>query len=344
MAGTETAITSATPANGASKVVGRDALLAGLNDFEKANKPADAPPKDDAAVAVEPEKPEDKAAVVEDDIATDDAAEVVDADTQKRLDAVAKSEVRSKAAIAKERASFDEARRAFERDRNEFEAKSKAHTDGLKQLETLASKVKTDPWALLEKLGVTADDADYISRVIYAHSKTAAADPKNREAVEAAKRSRESESRVERIERELQETRQQLASERQSQSAAHAANQFLDGVAKAVGDDQPLAKSLLAKNPSKAREQFGAIAYELANTSGEVPEASEVLAEYEKRRRAELEELGIDPASVGKTAANGTATRPAKTLGGLGGATPAKKPAGWSNDELKRALETDKLE
>jgi DNA-binding SARP family transcriptional activator len=68
-----------------------------------------------------------------------------------------------------------------------------------------------------------------------------------------------------------------------------------------AGEVSPLAKHFLAKSPEKTNLRLRQIAVELLNETGDRPDADDVLARYEQVRRAELEELGIDPASLSKT-------------------------------------------
>jgi DNA-binding SARP family transcriptional activator len=63
----------------------------------------------------------------------------------------------------------------------------------------------------------------------------------------------------------------------------------------------------MAKNPAATDQRLRRIAVELLNETGDRPDVEDVLARYEQVRRAELEELGVDPKSIFTT------TTPPKT-------------------------------
>ncbi len=106
-----------------------------------------------------------------------------------------------------------------------------------------------------------------------------------------------------------------------------AVDRYLASVTKAVGDDTPLARAALAKNPDRTRGVLTQIADELWASSGpsddlrDVPTPTEVLAAYEARRTAELEELGIDPKLIGRAAAPAPVTPTPAPV-----ATPTARP------------------
>ncbi len=335
--------------NGARSGMSRDALLAGLEaipdtatlaDFAKPAakvaepaKEADAPVEAAADEETEADETEVEAADVE-------VEAKPDSETSKRIAQVQKAERRAKESIALERAEFARERSEHETSKRTFEAKERQFAD-------LAKRAKSDPASVLKQLGLTEDDFDDAAKIIYAQSTAAAADPQRKAQTAELIRKRASEARLEKLEAELAETKKSLSQRDQDAAAAHDAEKYLDSVTKVVSDGSPLLKSALAKSPTKARARLGRIAYSLLQANDEVPDAEDVIAEYEKQRRDELDELGIDPATLSKAAvdANGNAKKPSKTLGSISGKTVAKTKltAAERDAELLRKLESDDL-
>ena len=98
----------------------------------------------------------------------------------------------------------------------------------------------------------------------------------------------------------------------------------------------PVVNKLLAKNPAKTREKLFAIADELGRALGAPPEYGDVIAEMEKRERADLEDRGVDlGVYLGATAA--PPAKPSKTLGRAGGGGKTA-PVAQSDDDLAREV------
>jgi hypothetical protein len=178
---------------------------------------------------------------------------------------------------------------------------------------------------------------------LWALSKEQAADPKNREAAAQLMKSRESEDRIAKLERELAE-RKKAEEEREVQSRAVASvEKYLDGVIKAATDEHPLAKRLIGKSADKARARFAQIAYSLSERDGDMPDADDVLAEYERLQKEELEAIGADYTSIVKPKAKPqNDNRPAATLGNdVGTSTAVKSTAKKTQAEKRAELEAE---
>lgn len=332
-------------ARAARRAAGRAAYLeaAVADSVKSANQEpppaAKVPPTEEAAAAVDPPDetppPDDADAAAVDPPEPEPAAAKADPDLQKRLDVVQKAEKRAREAVAAERATFAKEREAFEVERKEWKER-------LDRFDSLAKRAKYDLASVALELGLTEDDFEPQARDLYAKSKKGAADPKNRAAAAQSAREREQADRIAQLEAKF-EARDKADAEREQQaSVQRGVSAFVEGAVKAVGDDAPLVKALLAKNPAKARQTIGQAALYLLDQTGETPEFGDVIAEIEKFRRAELEELGIDPSVV---ATPKTKTLPAdetKTAPTLSSdlGTPTKPPRTkrQSKEERRREI------
>jgi hypothetical protein len=314
----------------AARAESRKALEAGPTDLVVA-KPADtvadvkpAPEVDPDAPLAEPDPDEPSAAAVD----ADDDPEVA-----RRIAKVQKAEKRAKEGLRDRELELDRREAAHHERTEKFNAEAA-------KFSSLAKRVKSDPASVLLELGMTEDDFEHASKVLYLRSKAGAADPKNKAAAEHAIREREAADRLENLETKI-EKREREDAERTSQAAnERAATKYLDGVAKAVDDSAPLAQRLLAKNPDKARAMFAQITHAYIVENDEAPEASDVLAIFEEQRRAELEELGVDVTAYKTTPKKNNQTaeekRPAKTLGTDLSTHTAARPATLSDKEHRR--------
>lgn len=136
-------------------------------------------------------------------------------------------------------------------------------------------------------------------------------------------RERESADRLATMERELETLRQEREHERRQQVQQKQVQTFLAGVEKATTTETPLLRALFHNDPDDAREQIAALTVELIEETGEEPDASDVVKEFEKRHRAKLKKLGIDPSAV-------IAAAPPKTKPSPAGETKTAKTL--SND------------
>jgi len=165
----------------------------------------------------------------------------------------------------------------------------------LAEFNRLRARAKVDPVAALEALGV--DDLEHAAKSAYAKHK---GDPANKAEVARTMREKEAAEKLAAIEKRL-EARDAADRERaEAEQATRAAAEYMTGVAKAAaaGEVSPLAKHFLATHPEKTDRRLRQIAVELLTETGDTPDAADVLARYEKTRREELEELGIDPTTI----------------------------------------------
>lgn len=276
-------------------------------------------------------------------------AEAKDPETAKRLSVIQKAEKRSREQLTKER---EDAKAEILKMRRQLEEEWQPRLKQAENFEQLKKRARIDPAGVLASLGLTDDDMEPAARQVYSRSKAAAADPKNRDAADRAMREREQGDSLAAMQKRIDELENGIRSRDQKAIAQREAERYIDSVSKAIGDNAPLVRAVMAKNPDKARYEFGRIALSLAERDGgEVPDPEDVIAEYERSRRTELEELGIDPATVIKAKKPEEPKKPpAKTLGSdaTRSMTQTKANAAATYKEKKRellrAMERDSLD
>lgn len=312
----------------------RAAVLAEMASLSSAAPEAPEAPAEPAAAEEAPAEPEATEPV---EAASDSPAPVeaandnADPDTSKRLATVKAQEKRLREQIAKERS---DARAELDAHRKQIEAEWSPKIEAAQKFEALAKRAKYDPASVLEQLGLTADDFEIAARHLYARSKAGAADPKNRQAAEAALRERESQDRIAAHEKKLADLEAKLTAKEQAQAFESQRGQYLDLTLKAVANDNaPLLAKLATKAPAKARAELWQTAERLFDQTGEFPDHEDVITAWESQRRAELEDLGIDVATSAKPAPAAPAARPGKSLGNGHGAAPANSNAPKSRKE-----------
>lgn len=288
--------------NGAAGKPSREQLIAELDSAAVTDEPAadEAP----AEAPTEPKGPADEAPIddeaPDEKIAEEPVEEPVDVakdpDLAKRLAIVAKHEKRAKDAVAKERTAVEQERLAVRRERDSIDREIQSVRSEIEAFNQAKARAKYDPKSVLLSLGLSEEDLGPAARQLWAHTKENLTDPKNREAAERMMRERESLDRISKLEKEIEERKQAETTREQQTRIAHKVESYLDGIGKAAkADEHPLAMRLIEKAPDAARTRFAAIAHELSlRDDGDLPDAVDVLAEYEKRRRAELEIDGID--------------------------------------------------
>ncbi len=305
--------TPATPTGApAAKATGRAAFVATMAAKRQAGPAADeAPP---AALDATDEADAEEAAAASDETppVTPPAAKepALDAAATHRLAAAQKEERRRKEAATAERAAIkaeaDKARAEIEEQRASVAAQAKAAKD----FEALRERARSSPRAALEMLrsfGYDGDAFESIARAAWAETAEGKKHPANRAAAEQTMAQREATDAIAEAKREAAEAREEakairkLIEERDAATAnERMVNDYLDGVQKAAdAADAPLVRQWAAKAPAKVRQQFHAVARELsAEIDGDAPDPAAVVAEVERRRRAELEEMGFDPAAL----------------------------------------------
>lgn len=228
----------------------------------------------------------------------------------------------------------------------EIEQQKTATQERITKAASIEAKLATarqDPLAAIQSLGFTEADFDALGRMIYAASPEGQKNPANRAVAQQSLAQREHATALEKLQREIAELKQGITQREQQQAQQAQLDAYLDKVTKAlVPDSAPLLHAALNKAPERTRAALAAIADRLWLESGpsddlrDVPTPAEVHAAYERQRAEELEELGIDPKTIGRPAASAPtpapapqAARPAATLAPSGAAAPiVPKPVG----------------
>ncbi len=335
----------------ASKAAVLAELEAGPAEAQGQDAPAAVEPSTEAAaveaVAAEATEVDADAIEVDDDepgaleAAIETAPAITDPDTAKRIANVQRAEKRSRELIAKERTELSELKASIERERLEIARQ----LDEVKAFSQLKAKARYAPAEVLAALGLTDDDFEPAARDLYTRSKAGAQDPRNREAAARMQAEREYRDKVGQLESKLQEMEQRNQQQAQQAQYQQAWQSYYSDVVKtATPDEAPLLSKALSKNPTKTQQALQNLATQICNEVGEWPDAADVVAVYEKNRRAELEELGID---LNTKAAPASTASPTKTLApGAKASTPAraKKSRQEEREDVLAALESGRLE
>jgi hypothetical protein len=361
-----------TPPAGAAPVADRSTRqAAGRADFEAFLKNGRS--EEPVAKTAEPEPAAAPDADVEADAAETPAAEPeptapepdevsLDPAAAKRLAAAQKEEQRRKAAIAKERA---EAQAALAKERAEIEAARKeieAEQKSLAEFRALKQRARIAPDAVLQHLGLGAEDMVAAASALMLHDPKYANDPKAKEAVARMMREREARGEIEKTGGEVQALKAQLdemkklIEQRDSHQQGEAAvAAYLDDIEDSLNDEHPVTARALTTAKAKAtdravpvaerreaqqayraiRDELRAVAADLYRRDGVEPEPDEVAAEVERRRVAELRRWGVDPAvlkAAPAAPAKKSTTPPPKVLA-RGGAAPAEARKKLSPEE-----------
>jgi hypothetical protein len=315
----------------------------------KADEPKGEPPALPEPAEPDADEAEDDSAAAGESDAAPSAEAKPDADTAKRLAAVQREETRARAKLAKEREEIVAERAAAAKERAELEADRKA----LAEFRRAQERAKVDPVAYLRAAGVPDAELEDAARQVYAAAK---GNPANK--AEAARTLREKElaAEVAELKKWREERTQAETTQAEMASARAAADAYVADLTKAAaaGEASPLAKHFLAKNPQRTEAALRRITWELLQETGDKPDHEDVLARFEKQRRAELEEFGIDPTTLSTAKTDQKKPDPvaakkpaAKTLGNDLSTPRVPRPRSSERElraEVRAQLESGKLE
>lgn len=243
-------------------------------------------------IAGEPDDDED-----EDDDGADDEAPKID---DKNLSSVKKAERRARKLVADASAQLA----AVHRERETL----RADLDEVKKFRSLRDRVRhvgLGPLIdmLITENALTPADYELAARDLYARTEAGAKDPKTRELVAEKRRQIELADEMAAIKADLKKRDEAQATQQAEEASRREGAVYLARAAKRVSDATPLAQRELAKG-SKTRPRalaaLAGIAVELTTPDGGLPSTTKVLRVYEKRRRAELEALGVDVDAITK--------------------------------------------
>ena len=168
---------------------------------------------------------------------------------------------------------------------------------GEAELGQFIKSLQLDPFGTLMKAGLlNEDDAEYASKQLYYHSKSAQTDPKNRAEAERLRRERQvlleaqqTRAEVERLRREREQERAEAA--KTAELNAYVAK--IDATVDSYKSKTPLLAQALQKNPARTRRELFEIANELSSAKQAFADPGLVVLAWTKQRKALLAELGI---------------------------------------------------
>ncbi len=239
------------------------------------DEPAELPPPPDVAVA-EPEAAPAPAPV----------EEAPDAQTAKALAQIDKAAKKHRDEVARAKAELELERAELARLRSETTGKVSSW-DELKKLK---------PIEVLEKLGIEAeDDYDLIAREAYARTKAGKADPRAKAAAETTARERDLMRQVDELKKGFDEIKGEFQNRDKAAETRSYVETWQTQAVKAIPAEPSLIGKLYEKSPEKAKAILLQIGQHLERQNdNETPSHAEVIAAYEKYRREELEEQGVD--------------------------------------------------
>jgi hypothetical protein len=210
-------------------------------------------------------------------------------------------EVPRRAADCEARVRAEDARErtAFAREKQELAARYGS-------AEELAKLAERDPLALIRKLrpNMTEDDWEVIGRGAFPFTKAGKNDPRAAEAAKRLEKESTRDSEIAQIRKEYDELMRSRDDRKQAEAQTFVERWTSDAM-KAIPADKPtLISRLVAKSPERAKQALLAIGHELEQANdNETPTHAEVIAEYERREREELELRGVDVEALLRPAA-----------------------------------------
>lgn len=233
----------------------------------------------------------------------------LDDKTKRGLAAIEKQAKKFRDEQATERASLALERAELARLKAEITGKASS-IDELKKLK---------PTDVLDKLGLDDDGLDLVARAAYARTTKGKADPRAAAAVAEAERTRASsshESTIADLQKQIEDLKGEFTRRDQFAETRQYVTKWQDDAVKSIPVDKPtLIGKLHEKTPEKARQILLAIGQHIEKANdGETPTHAEVIAEYEKLRREELEEQGVDVDALLKPTVAPKAKASTKTL------------------------------
>lgn len=283
---------------------------------------------DDEEVEAAPEEVADEDTETSEDDDENDESTVADPKAAKGLDAVRKAEKRH--------------REKMDADRAELTAERQKHAAAIEKVaefEAAAKRVKYDPLAVLQKLGVSEDDYELIAHAVYAESKAGAADPKRKEAAAQRLRDREKDDKLTATEKRMADLEAKIEKQAQEATQREQAAQYVQQITGAAETKFPLIAKMLQLDPGDASDGLAAAYDRLVKASGKEPTPAAVVAEMDRKERGRLKKLGIDPDTIAKAAPK--AAKPGAKLAAKPAATTNGKSSALTKAEILAQIDDD---
>lgn len=234
-----------------------------------------------------------------------------------------------------------EEKQALEQQRQELAAQA----EQAKSLTEARERAHIDPVAFMRALGFEESGFEELAKEFYAASPEGQKDDKVREASVRRRRSLAVDDELSRMRKETAQIKQEMQVMRHQAEA----EKLLRAAGDAVDDSMPVLASQLAKTPNKLLQYLEEVAIVIFHETGELPQPSEVAQAAERRRRAELEDLGVDVDKVfrvhsrqeSKTPGKAVEKKSARTLSNPGSPTPTEQ--GPQSFEERKQLAIERL-
>ncbi len=176
------------------------------------------------------------------------------------------------------------------------------------------------------------DDFEIVAHAIYGESKAASADPKQKAQAQARLQQREKDDKLTATEKRMADLEAKIERQQQETAAAAEAANYIGQLHTATAKF-PLTAHMLKADPEDTNAAFVS-AYERLAKNGKTPKPADVVAEYDKRERARLKRIGIDPDLIAKTV-----KAPAKVAAKVAPKINGTAPALQSREEILAELD-----
>lgn len=273
--------------------------------------PAEKPKLEQVEAKADEAEPKVEEPKAEEKLKADEKPEEPDPQTAKALAAIDKQAKKFRDEQAAAKREFDQERASYRAEMAREQAEWKSQLEDYKAARATA---KRDPIGFLRKLGIeTEDDWERVGRGAFPHTKQGKADPRAIEVAARHDRDAAHDSEIAELRRTVSDLTDEIKTYKSSVEARSYVETWQADAVKAIPKDKPtLIARLHEKSPAKAQKALLAIGAELERANdGETPSHADVIAEFEKRERAELEDRGVDVDALLKPAA-AAAPAPAK--------------------------------
>lgn len=255
------------------------AFKAGAPSSERADEPKTAAP---VAAVEKPVEVAEKFAEVE---------EKPDAATAKSIEAIEKRDRRAREQLAADRAAWKAERDLEIAELTKLKSELTGKATSLDDLKRLA---KTKPLEALKHLGIESeDDLEVVARQTYAVSKSGKADPKNKAFADQVAEKHGVAAELAELKAELAKVKGEFSTRDQRAEMERFQTQYLDEAVKAIPAEPTFIALAHTANPAKARAALLELGQRIERETGETPSHAEVIAEYERNKRAELADTGL---------------------------------------------------
>jgi hypothetical protein len=271
-----------------------------------------------------------------------------DPELERRSAQLRKQEQRQRERLSAERAEITKQQNELAAERKELAAWKAAK-----------ARAKYDPVAYLKAADLSDDDMEPAAKFVWAHTKKGAETPGNAEAAARLMREREAQSKIDALQARLDKLDEEKTQAAKQQEIDKYVASYISKVEKAAKPGT-IAAHYIGKggaSADKTRTRFKTIAHEIMNGAhpdvsdgGEEPTPAEVLSVYEKLRREELEDDGVDVAALlkrkpvtatapGSKPAAGEVKKPAAAA--PAGKKPVAKPVPGKGDPLPKFKDSE---